>query len=160
MAQPKAPWCDTEAILAALKERINKLERGRWSVVSTAQGYVFAQPDALWRILLTLAPEEPRLLTAQADESARRGLLLEVVEVLAEQKAIATELLGPGHYATQALVTMESGKTLQALLIPFRAEAFGTTPSMLEATKINRLRQMVRDITPGRKSEEPCAPPL
>lgn len=151
-------WCDAQAILAALKERINKLERGRWSVVSSPQGYVFAQPEALWSILVGLAGEDPRLLAAQADEERRRAVLLKVVEELAMHKAVATELLGAGYYATQAVVTMESGKSLQATLIPFRAEAFGTTPSMLEATKISRLRKMVQDITPGRKKEDACAP--
>ncbi|MDO3380511.1 HD domain-containing protein [Geoalkalibacter halelectricus] len=158
--QAPPSWFDAQGFLEALKERVNKLENGRWSVVSSPDGYVYAQPDALWSLLRAQAGEDPVVLVAHADEDARRMLLLSVVTELERRKAVAGELLIAGHYAARVTVAMDSGKSFEAMLVPFRVEAFGTTPSMLEATKISRLRKMVQTITPGRKSEEQCASSL
>jgi hypothetical protein len=43
---------------------------------------------------------------------------------------------------------MESDRTLQVPLVPFRVEAFGLPPSVLETRKVSELQKMVRIIKP------------
>jgi len=142
-------WFDPDAILSGLLGRVNELRRGRWSVVSSPEGLVFAQPDALWTEVKKLAGKDPSVLAADGDATGRRALLLLVVRELSRQrKAIATEFVADGHYVTQCVIVMESDRTLQVPLVPFRVEAFGLPPSALEARKVNELQKMVRIIKP------------
>jgi hypothetical protein len=142
-------WFDPDAILAGLLGRVNELRRGRWSVVSSPEGLVFAQPDALWAEVKKLAGKDPRVLAADGDATGKRALLLLVVREMSRQrKAIATEFVADGHYVTQCVIVMESDRTLQVPLVPFRVEAFGLPPSVLETRKVNELQKMVRIIKP------------
>jgi hypothetical protein len=142
-------WFDPQAILAGLLGRVNVLKAGRWSVVSSPEGLVFAQPDALWAVVKKVSGKDPEVLAADGDVTGRRELLLLVVRELNRQrKAIAAEFVADGYYTTQCIVVMEGGKTLQVPLVPFRVEAFGIHPSALEARKVNELQKMVRIIKP------------
>jgi hypothetical protein len=141
---------DPEAILAGVRTKINALSAsGRWSVVSSAEGLVFAQQEALWEEVKKVAGADPQVLAADGDETGKRALLLTVVRELARQKkAVATEFVADGFFTSQCIVVMESGRTLQVPLIPFRAQAFGVLPSELEAEKRERLKKMVKTIKP------------
>ncbi|TYO96728.1 HD domain-containing protein [Geothermobacter ehrlichii] len=138
---------DLEAVLSGLKKRINRIEKGRWSVVSIPEGLVLCQPDALWKEIRRVGKRTPELLLGDADEETKRKILAAVVERMSsELKAIETSIVAEGYYTSQCLVVMGSGKAFRSLLIPFRAEAFGVLPSHLEALKSPLLRQMVRKV--------------
>lgn len=161
VAQELPSWFDADAILAALKKRINQLEetpRGtRWAAVSTNHGIVFANPDGLWKAIKEVSGNDPALLVADADETTKRNLLFTVVWELSKKKdAIATGYVAAKYYTTQATVVTGAGKGFTSLLVPFRVEAFGETDASLEEKKSSRLRQMVREIRPKQVEVETC----
>ncbi len=154
-------WFDADALLAALKQRINRLDDGargpRWVAVSTNHGVVYAHPDGLWAAVKDVCGKDPVILAADADEGARRNLLYTLVwELSKARNAIATDLVAAKYYTTQATVVPGSGKGFNALLVPFRVEAFGETDSSLDEKKPSRLRQMVREIRPKQLEVETC----
>jgi len=141
---------DLDRLLKGLRRKINKVEKNRWSVISVPEGWVLAQPDALWGEVKRLANNAPVMLAADANEQNKREMLKAVVQRLAdEQKAIATELLGEGYYTTQCLVVMPSGKSMRVPLIPFRAEIFSNVPSKLEVLKSDTLNRMIKKVKVG-----------
>ncbi len=145
-------------ILDALKKRIDKVEKGRWSVISTPEGIVLCQPDALWREIKNVDQNNPELLAGDADEATRRKIIGAVVKRMdKELKAIETSHLGKGYYTAQCLVITANGKAFKIPLIPFRGEeAFNLLPSQLEVSKlpnIKRLVQMVKLPNQIRKDE-------
>jgi hypothetical protein len=141
---------DLEQLLERLKPKINKLEKNRWSIISTPEGWVLAQPDVLWEEAKRLAQNAPVFLTADADEQSKREMLKTIVQRLDnEKRAIATELLGEGYYTTQCLVVTHSDKSMRIPLIPFRAEIFSDFPSKLELLKKSALKQMVKKVRVG-----------
>ena len=161
-AQEVPSWFDAEAILAALKKRINQLEstpKGqRWVAVSTNQGLVFANPDGLWSVIKEVSGKNPLVLAADADEGAKRNLLYTVVWELSRVKnAISTEYVSSKFYTTQATIVTGGGKGFTALLVPFRVEAFGETASSLEQLKPPLLQKMVKEIKPKQVEVETCA---
>jgi len=134
-----------DRLLDGLKGKINRLSRNRWSIISVSEGWVLAQPDALWNEVKRAAGNPPAFLAADADEERKRRMLNLIVQRLAEEKrAIATHLLGEGYHTTQCLVVTEGGKSMKLPLIPFLPEAFGCVPSTLEALKPDALRRMVK----------------
>ncbi len=141
---------DLDRLLKGLRRKINKVEKNRWSVISVPEGWVLAQPDALWGEVKRLANNAPALLAADANEQNKREMLKAVVQRLAdEQNAIATELLGDGYYTTQCLVVMPSDKSMRVPLIPFRAEIFSNVPSKLEVLKSDTLNRMIKKVKVG-----------
>ena len=145
-------------ILDALKKRIDKVEKGRWSVISTPEGIVLCQPDALWWEIKNVDQNNPELLAGDADEATRRKIIGAVVKRMDQEfKAIETSHLGKGYYTVQCLVITANGKALKIPLIPFRGEeAFNLLPSQLEVSKlpnIKRLVQMVKLPNQIRKDE-------
>lgn len=141
---------DLDRLLKGLRRKINKVEKNRWSVISVPEGWVLAQPDALWSEVKRLANNAPALLAADANEQNKREMLKAVVQRLAdEQNAIATELLGDGYYTTQCLVVMPSDKSMRVPLIPFRAEIFSNVPSKLEVLKSDTLNRMIKKVKVG-----------
>jgi DNA polymerase III psi subunit len=145
------PAClDLDRLLERLNRKINKVEKNRWSVISVPEGWVLAQPDALWGEVKRLANNALVLLAADANEQRKREILKAVVQILAdEKKAIATELLGEGYYTTQCLVVMPSGKSMRVPLIPFRAEILSDIPSKLEILKSDALKRMIKKVKVG-----------
>ncbi|ANA39426.1 hypothetical protein A2G06_02415 [Geobacter anodireducens] len=144
-------WFDADTVLSLLGEMVNRLEEtptgSRWHIVSMPNGLVFANQDALWRVIHRIGGHDPLVKLADANEEMKRNLLHTVVWELSRVKnAIATDLMGRGHYMTQTTVVTKGGKGYSVLLIPFRAEAFGALPSTLESEKPQALRQMVADI--------------
>jgi hypothetical protein len=161
VAQEIPSWFDADAILTAVKKRINLLEetpRGtRWSAVSTNHGVVFVNPDGLWKALREVSGNDPAIMVADADEAAKRNLLYTVVWELSKAKnALATEYVAAKYYTTQATIVTGAGKGFTSLLVPFRVEAFGETDASLEEKKSSRLRQMVREIRPKQVEVETC----
>ncbi len=141
---------DLDHLLRRLKLKINKVEKGRWSIISTPEGWVLAQPDVLWEEAKRLAKNAPVFLTADADEQSKREMLKVIVQRLdKEKRAIATELLGEGYYTTQCLVVTPSEKSMRIPLIPFRAEAFSNLPSKLEVLKSDTLKRMIKKVKVG-----------
>ena len=139
-----------DRLLKKLRSKINKVEKNRWSIISVPEGWVLAQPDVLWNEAKGQANNAPLFLAADADEQSKRKVLNAIVKRLAdEKKAVATELLGEGYYTTQCLVVTPSGKSMKIPLIPFRVEAFGYTPSAMEALKHTNLRQMIKKVKVG-----------
>lgn len=139
-----------DRLLEKLRRKINKVEKNRWSVISVPEGWVLAQPDALWGEVKRLANKAPIFLAADADEQSKREMLRAVVQRLAdEKKAVATELLGEGYYTTQCLVITPSGKSMRVPLIPFRAEVFSNVPSKLEFLKSDTLNRMIKKVKVG-----------
>ncbi len=147
-----------DRLLEGLKRKINKLEKNRWSIISVPEGWVLAQPDAVWGEAKRLARNAPTFLAADADEQKKRQILHLIIQRLsAEKQAIATELLGEGYHTTQCLVVTDSGRSMKVPLIPFRLEAFGTVPSALEGIKFGDLKRMIRKVKVGnaqRKASE------
>lgn len=141
-------WLDLSALLNALYLRINVLENGRWSAVSIPQGLVYVNPHALWQEIETIAGNDTRVLAAASDEGLKRKLLHETVEELARRGAVQSEgiRLDRGYYTTQAIVVIQSGKTIPMFLVPFYCEAFGVLISALEAGKPIALYKMVKTI--------------
>lgn len=161
VAQELPSWFDADAILAAVKKRINQLEetpRGtRWTAVSTNHGVVYANPDGLWKVIKEVSGNDPAILVADVDEAAKRNLLYTVVWELSKAKnAIATDFVAAKYYTTQATIVTGAGKGFTSLLVPFRVEAFGETDGSLEEKKSSRLRQMVREIRPKQVEVETC----
>ncbi len=141
---------DLDRLLERLRRKINKVEKNRWSVISVPEGWVLAQPDALWGEVKRMAKKAPVFLTADADEQSKREMLRAVVQRLAdEKKAVATELLGEGYNTTQCLVITPSGKSMRVPLIPFRAEVFSNVPSKLEFLKSDTLNRMIKKVKVG-----------
>jgi hypothetical protein len=154
-------WFNAEAILAAVKKRINQLDdtsKGtRWVAVSTNLGVVFANPDGLWAAVKEVSGNIPAILAADADEGTKRNLLYTVVWELSRVKdAIATEYMTAKYYTTQATVVTGAGKGFTTLLVPFRVEAFGETDASLEETKSSRMKKMVSAIRPKQVEVETC----
>ncbi len=141
---------DLDRLLGRLKLKINKVEKSRWSVISTPEGWVLAQPDVVWDEAKRLAKNAPVFLTADADEQSKREMLKAIVQRLDnEKRAVATELLGEGYYTTQCLVITPSDKNMRVPLIPFRAEAFSNLPSKLEVLKSDTLKRMIKKVKVG-----------
>ncbi|MBE0574410.1 MAG: HD domain-containing protein [Desulfuromonadales bacterium] len=141
---------DLEHMLRRLSLKINKVVKGRWSIISTPEGWVLAQPDVVWDEAKRLAKNAPIFLTADADEQRKREMLKAIVQRLsAEKQAIATELLGEGYYTTQCLVINPSGKSIRIPLIPFRVEVFGYTPSAMESIKNPILKEVIKKVRVG-----------
>jgi hypothetical protein len=148
--QTDAPsfWLDLSVLLNAIFQRINVLENGRWSAISSPQGLVYVNPHALWEEIERIAVSNPRVLAAASDEGLKRKLLHETVEALAKRGAVQSEgiRLDKGYYTTQAIVVIPSGKTIPMFLVPFYCEAFGVLISALEAGKPIGLHKMVKTI--------------
>jgi DNA polymerase III psi subunit len=141
---------DLDHLLRRLRLKINKVEKSRWSIISTPEGWVLAQPDVLWEEAKRLAKHAPVFLTADADEQSKREMLKVIVQRLDNEKsAVATELLGEGYYTTQCLVVTPSEKSMRIPLIPFRAEAFSNLPSKLEVLKSDTLKRMIKTVKVG-----------
>ncbi|SNB45538.1 phosphohydrolase [Geobacter sp. DSM 9736] len=154
-------WFDADAILGALKKRINRLdttaEGQRWDAVSTGSGIVYAQPEGVWAAIREISGNDPAILASDANEEAKRNLLFTVIwELSRTRDAIAKELITPQYYTTQVTVLTGSGKGYTAFLIPFRAETFAETVSALEELKPPLLKKMVKDIRPKLKETEKC----
>ncbi len=146
---------DLALILDALKRRINKVEKGRWSVISTPEGVVLCQPDALWQEIKNAGQNNPELLIGDADEERKRKIIGTVVKRMNhELKAIETSQLGKGYHTAQCLVISADGKAVKAPLIPFRAEAFYSLPSKLEFSKQPNLRRLVQKVKLPNQSQK------
>jgi len=142
---------DLDKLLAGLRSRINKLEKGRWSVISTPEGLVLAQPDEVWAQMKKQLGLHAEIQMADGDEGRKREILGQVVSRLdREKQAIAADLLKAGFHTTQCLVVMENDKAMKVPLIPFRAEAFGALPSALERLKGSVLKRMVKMVRTAR----------
>lgn len=138
---------DLGKLLSALKSRINKLNKGRWSIISTPDGLVLAQPDEVWALVKKQLGSFPEIQMAEGDEGRKREILGQIVSRLdREKQAIASDLLKKGFHTTQCLVVMENGKAMKVPLIPFRVEAFDVLPSALESLKGSVLKQMVKKV--------------
>jgi hypothetical protein len=142
---------DLDKLLSGLRSRINKLEKGRWSVISTPEGLVLAQPDEVWAQMKKQLGLSAEIQMADGDEGRKREILGQVVSRLdREKQAIAADLLKAGFHTTQCLVVMENDKAMKVPLIPFRAEAFGALPSALERLKGSVLKRMVKMVRTAR----------
>lgn len=154
-------WFDAEAILTALKKRINVVETtpkgDQWWSVSTPQGLVFVKTDGLWAALRDVRGDDPALVATEAFESEKRNLLYTVVRALSTTRdAIANQYVADRYYTTQVSVVTGGGRRLKELLIPFKAQAFGEKPSALEELKTPRLKRMVRDVIIKQTEVERC----
>jgi len=162
VAQELPSWFDADAILSAVKKRVNQLEttpKGqRWTAVSTTMGIVFANPDGLWAAIKEVSGKDAAILAADADEGTKRNLLYTIVWELSRVKdAIATEYVSEKYYTTKATIVTGSGKGFTALLVPFRANAFGESVATLEGLKSPLLKKMVKEIKPKQVEVETCA---
>jgi len=162
VAQELPSWFDADAILSAVKNRVNQLEttpKGqRWTAVSTTMGIVFANPDGLWAAIKEVSGKDAAILAADADEGAKRNLLFTIVWELSRVKdAIATEYVSEKYYTTKATIVTGGGKGFTALLVPFRTKAFGESVATLEDMKSPLLRKMVKEIKPKQVEVETCA---
>jgi hypothetical protein len=154
-------WFDADAILSAVKKRINQLEatsKGlRWSAVSTTSGLVFANPDGLWEAVKEVSGKDPNMLAADADEATKRNMLYTFVRELSRAKdAIATEYVHEKHYTTKVTIMTGAGKGINTFLVPFRTRAFGINSATLEMQKSPLLKKMVKDIKPKQEEVETC----
>ncbi|HEY6874171.1 MAG TPA: HD domain-containing protein [Geobacteraceae bacterium] len=154
-------WFDADAVLAAVKTRINRIEetpRGkRWEAVSTNGGLVFVNPDGLWGAIKEVSGADPEVLAADGNEGVKRNLLYTVVcELSRARDAIATEYVAANYYTTQTTVVTGGGRGITVLLVPFRAKAFGESVSTLEEMKPSLLKKMVREIRPKQTEVETC----
>jgi len=161
VAQDLPSWFDADALLSAVKKRVNQLEttpKGqRWAAVSTNLGLVFVNPDGLWAAIKEVSGKDPAILTADADEATKRNLLYTIVWELSKVKdAIATEYVSEKYYTTKATIVTGGGKGFTALLVPFRANAFGESVATLEALKSPLLKKMVKEIKPKQVEVETC----
>jgi hypothetical protein len=161
VAQEVPSWFDADAILTAIKKRINQIEdstgRPHWVAVSSNRGVVFVHPDGLWSVFKEVREKNPTLLAADADEATKRNLLYTVVWELHRVKgAIATDYVSTKYYKTQTTIVPGGGKGFSVLLVPFKVEAFGETDGSLDEIKSSRLRKMVRDIRPKQEEVEKC----
>jgi len=154
-------WFNADAILAALKKRINVVESTpngeKWSAVSTSQGLVFVNPEGLWTTIKEVSENDPMVLASEGFESEKRNLLFTVVSELSRTRdAIATQYVADRYYTTQVSIITGGGKRLPYLLTPFTAEAFGEKPSALEALKTAQLKRMVKEIKLKQSEVEQC----
>ncbi|MDD2733630.1 MAG: HD domain-containing protein [Desulfuromonadaceae bacterium] len=154
-------WFDADAILAAIKKRINVVEstaKGeQWSAVSTSQGLVYVNPEGLWANIKEVSNFDPKVLASEGFESEKRNLLFTVVSELSRTRdAIATQYVADRYYTTQVSIITGGGKRLPYLLIPFTAEAFGELPSTLEELKTSQLKRMVKEIKLKQTEVEKC----
>lgn len=154
-------WFDADAILSAVKKRINQLEatsKGlRWSAVSTTSGFIFVNPDGLWEAVKEVSGKDPDMLAADADEATKRNLLYTFVRELSRVKdVIASEYIYEKHYTTKVTIVTGAGKGINTFLVPFRASAFGINSAALEAQKSPLLKKMVKDIKPKQEEVETC----
>lgn len=154
-------WFDADAILAALKKRINVVEstpKGeQWSAVSTSQGLVFVNPEGLWTAIKEVSDIDPKVLASEGCESEKRNLLYTIVSELSKTRdAIATQYVANRYYTTQVSIITGGGKRLPYLLIPFTAQVFGEKPSTLEELKSPQLKRMVKEIKLKQTEVEQC----
>ena len=154
-------WFDADALLAAVRKKINQLEttpKGlRWAAVSTSQELVFANPDGLWAAIREVSCNDPDILAADGDEETKRNFLYTIVWELSRVKdAIATEYVSEKFYTTKATIVTGAGKGINALLVPFRAKAFGESSASLEVLKSPLLKKMVKEIKPKQLEVESC----
>jgi hypothetical protein len=165
VAQKVPDWFDADAILTAIKNKINVVEDtadgARWAAVSSRHGIVYVNPDGLWSALKEASVNNPTLLAADADEEAKSNLLYTVVWELSRVKnAIRTDLVSSKYFTTQATIVTGSGKGFNHLMVPFYVSVFGYNESeanTLEENKSSRLQKMVRDIRPKQEEVEKCA---
>jgi hypothetical protein len=137
-------WFDPAAALSFLKQFINRMKGGRFYAFSMPDGTVYIQVGFFWMAAKRLSKNDSKLLTADADIQARRDIMFSMVERLKENKAIATELLGPGFFMARFVINPDSEQPREDNFIPFLAEAFGEPVSILEARKVHRLREIRR----------------
>jgi hypothetical protein len=137
-------WFDPAAALSYLKQFINRLKGGRFVAFSMPDGTVYIQVAFFWMAAKRLSRNDSKLLTADADIQARRDIMFSMVERLKEMKTIATDLLGPGYFMARFVINPDSEDPREDNFIPFRAEAFGESVSVLEARKVHRLREIRR----------------
>jgi hypothetical protein len=154
-------WFDADAILAALKKRINVVEstpKGeQWSAVSTSQGLVFVNPEGLWAAIKEVSDIDPKVLASEGCESEKRNMLYTIVSELSKTRdAIATQYVADRYYTTQVSIITGGGKRLPYLLIPFTAQAFGEKPSTLEELKTPQLKRMVKERKLKQAEVEQC----
>jgi hypothetical protein len=154
-------WFDPDAIFAALTKRINVVEStpkgDKWSVVSTSNGLIYANPEALWEAIKEVSNYDPLVYASEGFESEKRNLIYTVVSELARTRnALATGHVADGYYTSQVSIISGGGSRLSYLLIPFTAEAFGLMPSALEALKTPQLKRMVKEIKPKRNEVKQC----
>lgn len=154
-------WFDANAIITSLKKRINVVEstsKGeQWSVVSTPNGLIYVNPDALWETIKEISSNDPVVYASEGFESEKRNLMYTVVSELARTRnALATGHVADGYYTSQVSIITGGGKRLPYLLIPFTAESFGVLPSALEELKTPQLKRMVKEIKPKNKEVEQC----
>jgi hypothetical protein len=154
-------WFNADAIFDSLKKRINVVEStpkgDQWSVVSTSNGLIYANPEALWEAIKEVSNYDPFVYAAEGFESEKRNLMYTVVSELARTRnALATGHVADGYYTSQVSIITGGGKRLPYLLIPFTAEAFGLMPSALEAQKTPQLKRMVKEIMPKKKEVQQC----
>jgi len=143
------PWFSPERFIEKLKQRINRMEGGRWVAFSMSDGCVYIQAKAMWEAAEVLGKEinDGLISMAAADEELRRGVLLTIVNRLRGYGAIADDLVKEGYFGGEFAVRMRDGKTLKGFYTPFKAEAFAETVSQLEAIKEGRIRDIV-DVSP------------
>jgi hypothetical protein len=154
-------WFNADAIIASLKKRINVVEstpKGeQWSVVSTPNGLIYVNPDALWETIKEVSSYDPVVYASEGFESEKRNLIFTVVSELARTRnALATGHVADGYYTSQVSIITGGGKRVPYLLIPFTAESFGVLPSALEELKTPQLKRMVKEIKPKNKEVEQC----
>ena len=139
---------DLRLLLSSLKKRIDKVEKGRWSIISTPEGIILCQQDALWHEIKRMNQDVPELLISDADEASKRKIIKNVIEQMEKElDAIETSLLGKGYYTVQCLIVSANGKAIKVPLIPFRGkEAFDLLPSQLEVTKTGSIKRLVQRI--------------
>jgi hypothetical protein len=145
-------WLDLDAVLAALKPKINSFFDGGWEAVSQPDGIVYCRPDTLWRAVKESSPRNSQLMAAEADEETKRNILYTVVWELAEKRnAVATDMLDTSFYLCPVTIITGSGRLSTGappLLAPFKAEGFGLLPSDLENNKSASIRRMVKSVKP------------
>jgi hypothetical protein len=154
-------WFDADAIFNSLKKRINIVEttsKGeQWSVVSTPNGLIYVNPNALWETIKEVSSYDPVVYASEGFESEKRNLMYTVVSELARTRnALATDHVADGYYTSQVSIITGGGKRVPYLLIPFTAESFGVLPSALEELKTPQLKRMVKEIKPKNKEVEQC----
>ncbi|MEI6827681.1 MAG: HD domain-containing protein [Desulfuromonadales bacterium] len=154
-------WFDADAIVASLKKRINVVEstsKGeQWSVISTHNGLIYVNPNALWETIKEVSNYDPVVYASEGFESEKRNLMFTVVSEMARTRnALATDHVADGYYTSQVSIITGGGKRVPYLLIPFTAEAFGVLPSALEELKTPQLKRMVKEIKPKNKEVEQC----
>ncbi len=157
-------WFNAEALLAALKKRINKVEStpkgDKWCAVSINPGIVYVNTQGIWAAIRDICGLDVKVLAAEGNESEKRNIIYTVVrELSATRDALVTEYVADGYYTTQVWVVTGGGKRITSLLIPFRTQAFGEMDSTLELLKTPQLKRMVKDIKPTQAEVQKCAGP-